>query len=105
MIKRYWTDNGIFASQAFRDRVTAMDQEIDFCGVGAHHQNGVAERAIQTVTEMARAMLLHVVLHWPNESDLSLWPFAMDQAVYIYLPNKATSISPIEIFTKSLIGN
>jgi hypothetical protein len=23
-----------------------MDQTIDFCGVGAHHQNGVAERDI-----------------------------------------------------------
>jgi hypothetical protein len=47
-----------------------MDQTIDFCGVGAHHQNGVAERDIFTVTEMARAMLLHAVLHWPDVTDL-----------------------------------
>jgi hypothetical protein len=96
-IKRYHADNGVFASQAFKDHVAAMDQEINLCGVGAHPQNGVAKRAIRTVTEMARAMLLHTVLHWPNETDLSLWPFAMDQAIFVWnhLPNKTSCISPM----------
>jgi hypothetical protein len=104
-ILRYRANNGIFNSHNFMAHVAAMEQQIDFCSVGAHHQNGVAKRAIRTVTEMACAMLLHAVLHWPDETDLSLWPFAMDQAVYvwIHLPNRLTGISPIELFTKSLV--
>jgi hypothetical protein len=36
---------------------------------GAHHQNAIAERAIQTVTTSAQAMLLHLKVHWPDEYD------------------------------------
>jgi hypothetical protein len=49
--------------------------------MGAHHQNGVAERAIQTVTWWARAMLLHSILMWPDQADLSLWPFALNHTL------------------------
>jgi hypothetical protein len=78
-----------------------MDQEIDFSGVRAQHQNGVAERAIHTVTKWARTMLLHAMLHWPDEVALDLWPFAMDHTIYLWnhLPNKHTGIAPVEIFT------
>jgi hypothetical protein len=35
-----------------------------FCGTNAHHQNGFAERAIQTISNMERAMILHESMHW-----------------------------------------
>jgi hypothetical protein len=38
-------------------------QTIDYSGTGARHQNGVAERAIQTVTRWARSMFLHSIIH------------------------------------------
>jgi hypothetical protein len=106
-IKKYHADNGIFKSNEFMAHTDAMDQEIDFSGVGAHHQNGVAERSIRTVTEWARTMLLHAMLHWPDEVSLDLWPFALDHAIYLWnhLPNERTGISPIELYTGQLFAN
>jgi hypothetical protein len=46
-------------------------------------------------------MLLHAILHWPDEVALDLWPFALDHAIYLWnhLPNDHTGIAPVEIFT------
>ena len=38
------------------------NQIISSCGVGAHHQNAHAERAIRTVLTTARALMLHAIL-------------------------------------------
>jgi hypothetical protein len=43
-----------------------------FSGVGAHHQNGVAEHSTRTVTQWAQSMLFHSILHWPEVADLKL---------------------------------
>ena len=48
-ILNYRGDNGIFKSAEFKQHIKLKDQNIDFSGVGAHHQNGVAERAIQKI--------------------------------------------------------
>jgi hypothetical protein len=48
-VKKYHGDNGIFKSAEFLDETTQLVQEISFSGVGAHHQNVKAERAIKTV--------------------------------------------------------
>jgi transposase InsO family protein len=63
-IKGYHSDNYVFSSAEFCSPCSGLGQSLHFSGVGAHHQNGVAERAIQTVTNMARANMLHVTLHW-----------------------------------------
>ena len=55
-IKHYHADNGIFASNGFQEE---MIQSISFCGVGAHHLNGIAERRIQDLSETARSNLIH----------------------------------------------
>ena len=47
-IRSYRADNHIFNSDGFIADCNSQDQSLDFFGVGAHHQNGVAERAIQT---------------------------------------------------------
>ena len=62
-VSNYHGDNGIFASQAFKDDCHIKQQKITFSGAGAHHQNGAAERAIQTVVGWARALLLHAAMH------------------------------------------
>ena len=106
-LKCFHTNNGIFKSKAFMEALKDNYQMITKSGVGAHHQNGVAEQAIGTVQAMARAMLLHVQLQWPNEFDPSLWPFALDYSAEIYnnLPSKVKNgLCPEEVFAGIILG-
>lgn len=99
-IKGYRADNGVYKSAAFVDDTTKMSQTIKYCRVGAHHHNGVAERTIRTITTSARTILLHAMIHWPEEVNLNLWPFAVDYAVYLWnrLPRHPSGLSPQELF-------
>ena len=101
-IKEYRADLGVFKSQEFQKDLEIQGQRMHFSGVGAHHQNGIAENAIRTVTESARTMLLHAMIHWPNETSVDLWPFAVDYAVYLWnrLPKKDSGLAPIEVFSE-----
>ena len=45
-VKRYHADNGRYADKGFLASINNNDQTITFCGVGAHHQNGIVERRI-----------------------------------------------------------
>jgi hypothetical protein len=42
----YHADNVPFSAQEFIDHLEQQDQTIIYSGTGAHHQNGIAERAI-----------------------------------------------------------
>ena len=42
-VKRYRADNVPSGAEAFKRDLEANNQTIDFSGVGAHHQNGVAK--------------------------------------------------------------
>jgi hypothetical protein len=48
--KVHHADNGCFADKGFRDDCTSSNQMITFCGVGSHHQNGIAECKIKDIT-------------------------------------------------------
>jgi hypothetical protein len=80
----YHRENGIFKSKEFSDALQSLNQTIRFSGIGAHHQNGVAERAIRIVTEQARTMMHHAFLHWSHVFSTDFWPYALDDAKYIY---------------------
>jgi len=54
------------------ENIQLNNQKINFSGVGAHHQNGVAERAIKTITQLAWATLLHATIMWPDQVNLEL---------------------------------
>ena len=96
-VKAYHTDDGIFKSAKFNKHLHDQSQHITFSGVGAKHQNGVAERAIKTITWLARAMMIHSNLHWPEHFSIDLWPFAMDYAVWLhnYLPDCDLGLAPM----------
>ncbi|MHA7927723.1 MAG: hypothetical protein ACX936_21195, partial [Marinobacter sp.] len=102
-IAGYRADNVPFSQGAFIDNVRLQGQSMEYSGANAHHQNAVAERSIQTVTNWARTMLLHCAIHWPDQADLTLWPFAMEHAVYIWnhLPRRDSRLSPLEIFSQT----
>ena len=83
-IKHYHADNGHFACQGFRDEVARCGQTISFCGVGAHHQNGIVENHIGLLTRWSRTSLLHAKRHWPEMITTILWPYALKAASQRY---------------------
>ena len=100
-VKVYLGDNGVFKSKEFQEELRNRGQEMEFCGVGAHHQNGVAERAIRTVSEAARTMMIHAAIYWPGSVSMDLWPMAVEYATYIYnrMPGMNTGVAPLELIT------
>ena len=52
-------------------------------------------------------MIIHAALHWPENTDTSLWRFAMEYAAYLYnrLPKAVGNYSPIEIFSGSKLDD
>ena len=85
VIQKYHGDNGaVFTSHEFNKHIIEMEQGFKFSGVGAHHQNGVAERAIQTVLTHARTVMLHAAIRWPAMADAALWPMALSHSAYLW---------------------
>ena len=56
----------------YEQHLAAFKQIQNFAGVGAHHHNGMAECAIQTIMSIARTMMLHTAIHWPEVANTSL---------------------------------
>jgi hypothetical protein len=52
-------------------------------------------------------MLVHAILHWPQEMNLDWWPFAMDHAIYLWNHqlNRAPGILPVKHFTGQIFEN
>ena len=109
-VLHYHADNGIFTDNAFTAAVKASGQQISFCGVNAHFQNGVAERKIRDLTEHARTMLIHANSRWPSAITTNLWPYALRSANDIINATPQLSArhdggepssTPLSIFTRS----
>ena len=49
-VKKFHTDNGIFAEEGFRSDMSDNNQTISYCGVGAHFQTVIAKAAIKQLT-------------------------------------------------------
>ena len=74
-VKHYHSNNGRFADNGFIDAVNGKYQNITFCGVGAHHQNGIIENKNKILTTGGRTLMLHGRRRWPNMIDEMFWPF------------------------------
>ena len=79
-IKHYHADNGIFAANLWKAHCIARHQGLTFAGVGAHHQNGVAENKIRQLQDQARTVLIHAAKRWPAAVEANLWPYAVRMA-------------------------
>ena len=53
---------------------------ISFAGVGAHHQNGIAEKRIGDLQRKATTLLLHAQRRWPEAISTTLRPYALKAA-------------------------
>ena len=100
-IEAYRSDNGAYAAQEFRDAVAEAQQDLTLSGVGAHWQNGIAERYIGSTTRWARTMLLHAMSKWPEVITAEFWPYALRQAINIHnaMPQEGQDECPWTLFT------
>jgi hypothetical protein len=100
-IQQYHADNGRFQDTAFKNACKEQGQELSFCGVNAHFQNGRAERKIRDLQDRARTSLLHAIRKWPQAITINLWPYAMRYAndVNNARAKKGEKSSPQELFS------
>ena len=80
-------------------------QTITFCGVGAHHQNSVAERCIWDITKNAHTSLLHAAHRCPKAIAANLWLQAIKHVVNVHnsLPWPGKTESPLSKFAGTSI--
>jgi hypothetical protein len=100
-ILHYHCDNGQFADNAWKQSCKASRQRLTFCGVNAHFQNGIAERAIWDLLESAHKQLLHARAHWPAAVHFALRPYALCNATLLHnsLPVLEDGTSRLELFS------
>ena len=79
-VKHYHADNGRFVERSFTNDCKASTQRITFFGVGAHHQNGIAENKIKQLTLISWTLLVHAQNHWPEYISMMVCPFALKAA-------------------------
>ena len=99
-VKAYHADNGIFRAHKWVNACNENKQQLTFAGVNAHHQNGVAERRIRELQELARTMMIHASRRWKNTLSTTLWPYALRIANNVYnntpLQSHKDQITPIQ---------
>ncbi len=105
-ILHYHCDNGRFKDNAFQQSCAEARQQLTFCGVNAHFQNGIAKRAIQDLSDCARKQLLHASARWPAAVHLALWPYALRSAALLFntLPVLEGGASRLELFSSIRVG-
>ena len=102
--KTYMSDNGsAFTSRDFTEHLSNYHQISKFAGVGAHHHNAIAERSIRTIMSIARTMMMHAAIHWPDMAKTTLWPMAVSHACFLWnhVPDPSNGLSPHDIFVRS----
>ncbi len=103
-IKHYHCNNGRFADNAFKQACKQGNQQLTFCGVNAHFQNGITKRAIQDLSESAQKQLLHARQRWPAAVHTALWPYVLRNAALMHnnLPMLEDGTSRLELFSSSI---
>jgi hypothetical protein len=92
-IRNIRADNGVYSAQLFKDACLRQQQNLTFCAVGAHWQNGIAERFIGTITQRARTILLHAMAKWPSVH--SKWRSRSWLGVYVGVSNCHSGAVPL----------
>ena len=103
-VVHYHTDNGVFTAAEFQDELNKSEQGLTLSGVGAHHQNAVAEREIGVVFNLARTMMLHAKLRWPKCVSAKLWPMVLKHTQHLvnHIPGRNT-VCPLDIILKTTV--
>jgi hypothetical protein len=94
-------DNRQFANNAWKQSCKASRQQLTFCGVNSHLQNGIAKCAIRDLLENAHKQLLYAHACWPAVVHFALWPYALHNAALLHnsLPVLEDGTSRLEPFS------
>ena len=100
-VLQYHADNGRFADTLFLRDITEQKQQLTYCSVNAHFQNGIAEKMIRNLQDATRATLLHAAACWPKVVTTNLWPYALRTAnnVRNNTPTMSDTKSAAQVFT------
>jgi hypothetical protein len=100
-IRRIRADNGVYSAAPFQLSCEQENQDLFFCAVGGHWQNGVAERHIGVITQTARTLLLHACSQWPSVLTEEFWPFNIHHVCTFHNASirHDTKQSPHQMFT------
>jgi hypothetical protein len=106
-IKRYHSDNGRFADNAWMIDSLKSNQRTTMRGVNAHHQNGKVERRVRQLQDMSRTSLLHACTLWKNAINVHLWPYALRKACddINHIPHHDSNDSPLELSAQVPVHN
>jgi hypothetical protein len=105
-IRHYHADNGRFIENTWSEDTKLKGQDMSYSGVGAHHQNGRAEKRIRHLQDLARSSLIHAIQRWPTALDVRLWPNAIRRAAHAlnYTCKIGKDKCPMEILSKAEIS-
>ena len=79
-IQHYHANNGTFRANAWREHCHEQGQTLSFASVHAHFENGVAERRIRLLQDLARTMMTECLVQWPQSASPTLWSYAIRYA-------------------------
>ena len=105
IIEQYHADNGIFRANAWvQDCQERSNTHITtYYGLGAHHNNGLAERRVRYIQDNDRAMILYAQQKIPEAITAYLWPYSLRHANNSYSATSLLALpqilSPLQLFT------
>ncbi len=104
-IRGYHADNGRFVDNEWMRDIHKNSQGMRYAGTYAHHQNGIVEKRIRDLQDLARASLMHAMKLWPDAINATLWPYAVRKAAHDlnHIPKKDRDMSPYQLFTSSAV--
>jgi hypothetical protein len=105
-IHHYHCNYGRFSDKAFKQACHDACQQLTFCGVNAHFQNGITKRSIRDLSKSARKQLPHASAQWPAAVHFALWPYALRNAALLHnsLPVLEDGMSRLELFSSICVG-
>ena len=107
-VNAYHADNGIFKAHAWVNNCTQKQQRLTFAGVNAHHQNGIVERRIRELQELAQTMLIHAAKRWPAAITANMWPYAIraanDALNEVPNPKLTSKLAPLNLFSNNKVS-
>ena len=106
IIKYYHTDNSIFKAHDRKQACKNERQKLTFAEVNAHFTNGLAEKRVRDLQDLAQTEPIYSSTKWKGCITSNLWPYEMRIANEILnnssSPEESAMITPEQISSKTL---